>query len=50
MSFSKNSALVKNVWVPLVLSGVYEYNQVPGLFNLRETVKEVLVELGAMEE
>lgn len=45
MTFTKNSALVKNVWVPLILSGIYEVEQVPMLGNLREVVKQVLAEM-----
>ena len=42
MVFNKNSGLVKNVWVPLILSGVYTKEQVPALGNLREVVEAVL--------
>lgn len=45
MTFTKNSALVKNVWVPLVLAGIYQIGQVPALGNLREVVEQVLAEI-----
>lgn len=45
MTFTKNSALVKNVWVPLVLAGVYTAEQVPVLENLKEVVQQVLAEM-----
>lgn len=41
MVFTKNSALVKT-WVSLVLSGVFTTDQVPKLFNLRDTVSEIV--------
>lgn len=41
MIFTKNSALVKT-WVGLVVSGVFEINQVPKLFNLQEVVEEIV--------
>ncbi|MFV0497505.1 MAG: hypothetical protein ACK5L0_04930 [Candidatus Fimivivens sp.] len=41
MIFTKDSGLVK-VWVSLVLLGVYNVEQVPGLFNLRTAVSEVI--------
>lgn len=47
---TKESGLVKNVWVPLILNGTYTYEQVPALLNLRECVGEVLKEMGAIEE
>lgn len=43
MTFTKNSIVVR-VWVQNVQSGLYTYDQVPDLFNLREIVKEVLEE------
>ena len=45
MMFTKNSALVKNVWVPLILAGVYKVEQVPALGNLKEVVQQVLTEM-----
>lgn len=47
MTFNKNSGLVK-VWVGNVLNdeSPYEYKDVPKLFNLREVVKEVLIDSG----
>lgn len=45
MTFNKNSGITK-VWVVNVVSGVYEYKDVPKLLNLREVVKEVLIDLG----
>lgn len=45
MMFNKNSSLVKNVWVPLVLSGIYTVEQVPELGNLRQIVIEIVSEL-----
>ena len=41
MIFTKNSALVKT-WVSLVLSGIFDKEDVPKLFNLREVVEEVV--------
>ena len=49
MIFNKNSGCVR-VWVTLIMSGVYTYEQVPKLFNLQEQVKLVLTEAGAMED
>lgn len=46
MTFNKNSGCVK-VWVSLILAGVYSYDQVPALYNLREMVKAVLDEASA---
>ena len=43
---TKESGLVKNVWVPLILNGTYTFAQCPNLFNLREVVEEVLIEVG----
>ncbi len=43
--FNKNSGLVK-VWVSLILAGTYTYDDVPNISNLREVVREVLIELG----
>lgn len=43
--FNKNSGLVK-VWVSLILSGVYTYDQCPNLSNLKTVVGEVLAEAG----
>ncbi|MDK2986802.1 MAG: hypothetical protein PWQ96_2446 [Clostridia bacterium] len=45
MIFNKDSALVKNVWVPLILAGVYTEQQVPALGNLKEVVQQVLTEM-----
>ena len=47
MFFNKNSGIVK-VWVGNVLNddSPYEYKDVPKLLNLREVVKEVLIESG----
>lgn len=45
MVFNKNSGLVKNVWVPLILSGVYTKEQVPALGNLKEVVEAVLADI-----
>ena len=45
MTFNKNSALVKNVWVPLILAGVYTVEQVPALGNLKTAVQQVLAEM-----
>ena len=46
---TKESGLVKNVWVPLILNGTYTFEQCPNLFNLREVVQEVLEEMGFFE-
>lgn len=43
--FNKDSGLVK-VWVSLILAGVYTFEDVPNLSNLREVVKQVLEEAG----
>jgi frataxin-like iron-binding protein CyaY len=43
--FNKDSALVK-IWVSLILSGVYTYEQCPNMSNLRVVVGEVLAEAG----
>lgn len=45
MTFNKNSALVKNVWVPLILAGIYTKEQVPALGNLKEVVESVLEDI-----
>ena len=45
MVFTKNSVLVKNVWVPLILAGIYKAEQVPTLGNLKEVVQQVLEEM-----
>jgi len=45
MTFDKNSALVKNVWVPLILAGVYTVGQIPALGNLKAAVQQVLAEM-----
>ena len=42
MVFNKDSGLVKNVWVPLILAGVYRKEQVPALGNLKQVVESVL--------
>lgn len=47
---TRESGLVKNVWVPLIMNGTYEFEQVPNLFNLREVVEEVLIEVGFIVE
>ncbi|SKC62618.1 hypothetical protein [Maledivibacter halophilus] len=44
MTFTKNSALVKNVWVPLILAGIYTEDQIPVLGNLKEVVEQVIAE------
>lgn len=45
--FNKNSSLVK-IWFGAVLNpeSTYTYKDVPKLSNLREVVKEVLIEYG----
>ncbi|KYN77187.1 hypothetical protein A0J52_10015 [Clostridium sporogenes] len=48
-SFNKDSGCVK-VWVTLIMGGTYTFEQVPKLLNLRECVKEVLVDVGVIEE
>lgn len=42
--FTKKSIIVKS-WVSLIVTGVYTYDDVPNLLNLRAVVKEVLDEL-----
>lgn len=44
MTFTKNSILVKT-WVSLVVSGVFTFDQVPNLFNLRAVVIEITNDL-----
>ena len=44
MKFTKNHQIVKS-WVALVVGGIYTYDQVPKLFNLRDVVAEVLAEI-----
>lgn len=48
-SFNKESGCVK-VWVTLIMNGTYPADQVPPLLNLQECVKEVLVDVGIVEE
>ncbi|NFQ35972.1 hypothetical protein FDF77_17260 [Clostridium sporogenes] len=48
-SFNKESGCVK-VWVTLIMGGTYTFEQVPKLLNLQECVKEVLIEMGAIEK
>ena len=48
-TLNKESGLVKNVWVPLIMNGTYTFEQCPSLFNLREVVEEVLGEMGFFE-
>ena len=43
--FNKDSGLVK-VWVSLILSGIYTYEQCPNLSNLKTIVGDVLTEAG----
>lgn len=47
MFFNRDSGIVK-VWIGNVLNdkSPYEYKDVPKLLNLREVVKEVLIETG----
>lgn len=45
MVFNRNSGLVKNVWIPLILTGIYTKEQVPALGNLREVVESVLADV-----
>lgn len=47
--FNKESGCVK-VWVTLILNGTYKAEQVPKLLNLQECVKELLVDIGIIEE
>ena len=49
MKFTKNMQIVKS-WVALVVGGIYTYDQVPKLFNLRDVVAEVLAEIEAGAE
>lgn len=41
MRFNRDSGLVK-VWVKLVRNGIYTREQIPEMYNLRETVEEIL--------
>jgi hypothetical protein len=43
--FNEDSIIVKT-WFTAVLSGVYSYEQVPHLLNLREVVGQKLTEIG----
>lgn len=43
MKFTKASIVVKS-WVGLVVKGIYNFNDVPKLFNLRTVVAQVLSE------
>ncbi|EPY2274477.1 hypothetical protein ACXAUS_003376 [Clostridium sporogenes] len=47
--FNKESGCVK-VWVTLIMNGTYPADQVPPLLNLQECVKEVLKDVGFVEE
>lgn len=47
--FDKESGCTK-VWVTLIMNGIYTYNDVPKLLNLRECVKEVLIAVGLIKE
>ena len=47
---NKESGVVKNVWVPLILNGTYTFEQCPNLFNLRAADEEVLEEMGFSTE
>lgn len=49
-TLTKESGLVKNVWIPLIMNGTYTFEQCPNLFNLREVVQEVLIEVGFIKE
>lgn len=49
MKFTKKHQIVKS-WVALVVGGIYTYDQVPKLFNLRDVVAEVLAEIEAGAE
>lgn len=50
MKFTKNHQIVIS-WVNLVNAGIYTFDRVPNLFNLRKVVKEVLDEqAGTVEE
>lgn len=48
MKFTKKHQIVKS-WVSLVNAGVYQLEDVPRLFNLREVVAEVLNEQNTEE-
>ena len=43
--FNENSMLVRT-WFSVVLSGAYKFGDVPNLSNLRNEVKNKLVEVG----
>ncbi|MBW9159759.1 hypothetical protein [Clostridium tagluense] len=47
--FNKQSGCVQ-VWITLIVGGIYKFEQCPKLFNLREMVGEVLKDMGAIEE
>ena len=47
--FNKDSGCVK-VWVSLILNGTYKFEQCPELVNLRECVRAVLEDMGAIQE
>lgn len=43
MKFTKKSIIVKS-WVAMVAGGLYSFDDVPKLFNLRTVVSQVLAE------
>lgn len=43
MKFTKKSIVVKS-WVAMVVGGLYSFDDVPKLFNLRTVVGQVLAE------
>lgn len=48
--FTKNSAVVKDAWVPLILSGKRKLAEVPTAFNLKAAVEAALEEIAAPAE
>ena len=44
LKFDRNSMVVK-AWVTMVMSGVYNIEQVPNIFGIKESVEEVIKEL-----
>ncbi|KDR95895.1 hypothetical protein SAMN02745945_01831 [Peptoclostridium litorale DSM 5388] len=45
--FTKDSAVVRDAWVPLILAGKRTLAEVPTAFNLKAAVEAVLAEIVA---
>ncbi len=44
-AFTKESAVVKNAWVPMILAGKRKLEEVPEAFGLKAAVEEALQEI-----